>query len=91
MFGASDLIAIGAMRALQESGLQVPDDVAVVGFDDIPMASFTKPTLTTAKQDTLLAGQLLVDNLLSMIAGSKPKTVLMPTQLITRESSNRTK
>ncbi|TLU65233.1 LacI family transcriptional regulator [Thalassotalea litorea] len=89
LFGASDLIAIGAMRALQESGLTIPDDVLVVGFDDIPMATFAKPALTTAKQDTVLAGQLLVDNLLSMIAGSKPKTVLMPTQLITRESSNR--
>ncbi|TKB46262.1 LacI family DNA-binding transcriptional regulator [Thalassotalea mangrovi] len=87
LFGASDLIAIGAMRALQEAGLQVPGDVAVVGYDDIPMARVSKPALTTVKQDTLLAGQLLVDNLLAMIAGSKPKTILMPVQLISRESS----
>ena len=60
---ASDLIAIGALRALQESGVDVPRQVAVVGFDDIPAASLTNPPLTTVMQDTRRAGELLVETL----------------------------
>ncbi|WP_206483322.1 LacI family DNA-binding transcriptional regulator [Thalassotalea sp. G2M2-11] len=86
IFGASDLIAIGAMRALQEHGIKIPEQVAVVGFDDIAVASFTIPGLTTAKQDTTLAGNLLVDNLIALIQGETPETVLMPTKLIVRKS-----
>ncbi|WP_448212761.1 LacI family DNA-binding transcriptional regulator [Colwellia sp. MEBiC06753] len=86
LFGASDLIAIGAMRALQEHGLNVPEDVAVIGFDDIPMASFTFPALTTAKQNTKLAGELLVDSLIKLIHGEEVKTTLMPTSVIVRKS-----
>jgi DNA-binding LacI/PurR family transcriptional regulator len=86
IFGASDLIAIGAMRALQEHTIQVPQQVAVVGFDDIPMASFTNPSLTTAKQNTKLAGELLVDNLLKQIRGEQTGTTLMPTSLVIRKS-----
>ncbi|WP_152593941.1 LacI family DNA-binding transcriptional regulator [Thalassotalea sp. ND16A] len=87
LFAACDLIAVGAIRALTEHGLAIPDDVAVVGFDDIPMASFVNPPLTTAKQDTMLAGQLLVENLLKLIAGDKPSTLLIESQLIERSSS----
>jgi DNA-binding LacI/PurR family transcriptional regulator len=61
---ASDLIAIGALRALQEAGIDVPRQVAVVGFDDIPAASLTNPPLTTVMQDTRRAGELLVETLL---------------------------
>lgn len=87
LFGACDLISIGAMRALQEHDLSIPQDVAVVGFDDIPMANFTNPSLTTAKQDTLLAGQLLVANLIKLINGETPNTQLIPAQIIERQSS----
>lgn len=86
IFGASDLIAIGAMRALQEHNIKIPEQVAVVGFDDIPIASFTFPPLTTAKQNTKLAGELLVDNLLKLINGEAVGTTLMPTSLIVRKS-----
>jgi alanine racemase len=86
IFGASDLIAIGAMRALQEHNIKIPEQVAVVGFDDIAVASFTIPALTTAKQDTTLAGELLVDNLIALIQGENPETTLMPTKLIVRKS-----
>ncbi|WP_281556318.1 LacI family DNA-binding transcriptional regulator [Thalassomonas sp. RHCl1] len=86
IFGASDLIAIGAMRALQEQKVNIPDDVAVVGFDDIPIASFTFPPLTTARQNTKLAGELLVEKLLKLINGEAVDTTLMPTSLIVRKS-----
>lgn len=86
VFGASDLIAIGAMRALQEHGLKIPEDVAVVGFDDIALASFTFPPLTTAKQDTMKAGEILVDKLLNLINEEDAETELMNTELVIRKS-----
>ncbi|WP_027330102.1 LacI family DNA-binding transcriptional regulator [Marinimicrobium agarilyticum] len=86
VFGASDLIAIGAIQGLEAAGMTVPADVAVVGFDDIPAASYTHPPLTTVQQNTKLAGELLVDNLLKMIEGEKPESFLLPTDLIVRGS-----
>jgi DNA-binding LacI/PurR family transcriptional regulator len=83
---ASDLIAIGALRALQESGIDVPRDVAVVGFDDIPAASHTNPPLTTVVQDTRRAGDLLVDTLLRQIAGDPAANSVIPTRLVVRKS-----
>jgi DNA-binding LacI/PurR family transcriptional regulator len=86
IFGASDLIAIGAMKALEEAGLSIPKEVAVMGFDDIPMASYTHPPLTTVQQDTLLAGELLVENLLKLVAGEQVVSQLLPAKLIVRGS-----
>ena len=86
VFAASDLLAIGAMRALAERGLSVPGEVAVVGFDDIPAASFVDPPLTTVLQDTKRAGELLVDNLLRQIRGENVASVMLPTKLVIRRS-----
>lgn len=83
---ASDLIAIGAMRAIQEAGYNVPGDVAIVGFDDIATACSTSPALTTAKQDTVLAGEILVDKLLQLVSGEEAQTQLMPATLVVRKS-----
>jgi DNA-binding LacI/PurR family transcriptional regulator len=87
VFAASDLIAIGAMRAMDDHGLKVPDDVLLAGFDDIPMASFVNPPLTTVLQDTKLAGEILVDNLLSLIRGQPAESAMLPAKLIVRKSS----
>ena len=87
VFAASDVIAIGAMRALDEAGLSVPGDVAVVGFDNIPAASMTHPPLSTIMQDTQGAGELLVETLLAHIEGSDPPPTRLPTRLIVRASS----
>ncbi|MGB3394604.1 MAG: LacI family DNA-binding transcriptional regulator [Stenotrophomonas sp.] len=84
---ASDLIAIGAMRALREHGLNVPQDVAVTGFDDIPLAASVSPPLTTVQQDTRQAGQLLVDKLLALISGETVDGISIPVKLVVRESS----
>ena len=83
---ACDLIAIGAMRALKEHNIEIPEQVALVGFDDIAIASFTFPSLTTVKQDTQLAGELLVGTLLAMISGEEVKTTLIPPELVIRKS-----
>lgn len=83
---ASDLIAMGALRALQERRIDVPGAVAVVGFDDIPAASLTHPPLTTVMQDTRLAGEVLVDTLLKLIRKEPAQPCALPTQLVVRRS-----
>jgi DNA-binding LacI/PurR family transcriptional regulator len=87
IFAASDLIAIGAMRALAEHGRSVPMDVAVVGFDDIPAASLTAPPLTTVMQDLRGAGEALVDALLRQIRGESVEPHALPTRLMVRGTS----
>ncbi|MBQ4862975.1 LacI family DNA-binding transcriptional regulator [Pseudoalteromonas sp. MMG013] len=89
LFAASDLIAIGAIRALLEAGINVPEDVHVVGFDDIPAASYVSPSLTTVQQNTTLAGQMLVCNLLSLIKGETVESTLLPPSLVVRTSSQK--
>lgn len=84
VFAASDLIAIGAMRALAAAGRRVPDDVAIVGFDDIPAASLTSPPLTTVMQDTRGAGERLVETVLAQIEGRPLPPARLPTRLIER-------
>lgn len=87
IFAASDLIAIGAMRALAERGLSVPGDVSIVGFDDIPTARFANPALTTVYQNTQRAGEMLVDSLLKQIRDEKVESQMIPASLIVRKSS----
>ncbi len=89
VFAASDLIAIGAMRALSDHGLRVPQDVALAGFDDIAMASFVNPPLTTILQDTKQAGEVLVDSLLGLIRGEPVDSEVLPVKLMVRRSSLR--
>jgi DNA-binding LacI/PurR family transcriptional regulator len=86
IFAASDLIAIGAIRALEGNARTVPGDVAVVGFDDIPAASLAHPPLTTVQQDYRLAGETLVDALLSQIRNEQNRLAMLPAKLIVRKS-----
>jgi DNA-binding LacI/PurR family transcriptional regulator len=83
---ASDLIAIGAIRALQERRIDVPGAVSVVGFDDIPAAMLANPPLTTVMQDTRLAGEALVDSLLRSVHGEPAENKVLPTRLVVRRS-----
>lgn len=83
---ASDLIAIGAIRALQERGFKVPEDVGVVGYDDIHAAAYFNPGLTTIRQDTQAAGKRLVEHLLGMIHGEPSTPELLRPALVIRSS-----
>ncbi len=89
VFVASDLMAIGALRALRELGRRVPDDVAVVGFDDAPLASYTDPPLTTVRQPVGLLGQEMVRLLLHRLSEPRgePKAIILPTELVVRQSA----
>jgi len=86
VFCATDVIAMNAIRALAKHGIRVPEEVAVVGFDDIPMSSFCSPPLTTVKQDTQVAGDMLVDKLIELIDGKEIQSTQLPTHLVIRES-----
>ena len=86
VLGASDLIAIGVMKALEEAGVHIPNDVAVMGFDDIPISAYTYPPLSTVQQNTRQAGELLVENLLKLMEGEKVESFLIPADLVIRGS-----
>ena len=80
----SDLIALGAIRALRRAEISVPDDVSVVGYDDMLLSRLSTPTLTTIRQDTYRAGELLVASILD--PGQADIPGFLPTELIVRES-----
>ncbi|CAB9493959.1 LacI family transcriptional regulator [Alteromonas macleodii] len=83
---ASDLIAMGVLRALRQAKVSVPDDVAVVGYDNIAVSAYTTPSLTTVQQNTKLAGELLVNTLLKAINNEEVEDYLMPADIIVRQS-----
>lgn len=87
---ASDLIAMGCIRAIKSKGYKVPNDIAVVGYDNIQVSEFASPPLTTVHQNTLLAGELLVGNLLKMIKNVPVDDLLMQPELIIRQSCGAT-
>jgi DNA-binding LacI/PurR family transcriptional regulator len=85
----SDVIAMSAMRALAERDRRVPADVAIVGFDDIPLSAFTTPPLTTIRQDCHAGARLLVQGVVRAIRHEPVATVVIPTELVVRSSSLR--
>jgi LacI family transcriptional regulator len=91
LFSFNDISAIGAIRALREAGLRVPEDVSVVGFDDIPGAAFQNPGLTTVKQPLRKMGVIAAENLLERIArpnsDSFPRLITVEPELIIRQST----
>ncbi|MHA6334144.1 LacI family DNA-binding transcriptional regulator [Qipengyuania sp. CAU 1752] len=87
VFAASDLIAMGAMRALAEAGRSVPGDVAVVGFDNIPASALTSPPLTTVMQDVRGAGEALIAALTEQIEGKDAQSRTLPATLVERGST----
>ncbi|WBB74259.1 LacI family DNA-binding transcriptional regulator [Micromonospora sp. WMMD1128] len=88
VFAASDLMAHAALRALREAGRRVPDDVAVIGFDDIETAAYTEPPLTTVRQPIVELGRAMTRQLLRIAAGEEvEQALLLPTQLILRDSA----
>ena len=88
IFIASDLMARGALTVLARAGIRVPDDVAIVGFDDSPVATTVTPQLTTVRQPSYLQGERMASILLELLSGGRPDYVTMlDTELVTRESA----
>lgn len=89
LFAYNDISAIGAIRALQEEGLRVPQDVSVMGFDDIPGAAFHMPSLTTVRQPLGRMGEVAAQSLLERIEDKKefPTEIAIEPELVVREST----
>lgn len=88
LVAASDLIAISAMQAITINGLSVPKDVSVIGYDDITLAKYFSPSLSSVAQDRALAGRALVDKLFEIMADGSSSNSMIVTKLIERESSD---
>jgi LacI family transcriptional regulator len=91
IFVASDIMAIGTLKALREAGLRVPQDVALVGFDDVPIAAAVEPALTTVHQPIERLGSMAVDLLLKLLehppdAQAPANRIVLPTKLVVRDS-----
>jgi len=84
----SDFMAIGILRALTEQGLRVPDDVSLIGFDDIEFCQYTTPPLTTVRQDRVAMGRGAVQRLIAMVEDTEETSpLIVPTQLVVRKST----
>ncbi|GLW73820.1 transcriptional regulator [Kitasatospora phosalacinea] len=87
LFTASDAMAIGALRTLRAHGLRVPEDVAVIGFNDLASARHTAPPLTTVHQPVRSLGREMARMLVGAIEGDDPSPLILPTRLTVRESA----
>src|SRR5713226_6344900 len=89
LFAYNDISAIGAIRAFEEAGLQVPRDISVVGFDDIPVAAFHYPSLTTVRQPLRRMGEIAVEVLVARIEGEKEykREIAVQPEIVVREST----
>jgi LacI family transcriptional regulator len=88
VFVASDSMALGSLRALRNAGKRVPEEVAVVGFDDMPQAATASPPLTTVRQPIQRAGALAVEMLVDILENGvdPPRRIILPTELVIRDS-----
>lgn len=87
IFAASDVVAMSAIRVLAEQRLRVPEDVAVVGFDDVPLASHTTPPLTTVRQQVQRGATLMVEMLMRRMAGEAVGSISLPPEIVIRRST----
>jgi len=88
VFAASDLTAIGALRAIEQAGRRVPDDIAVIGFDDLREAALTTPPLTTVRQPIAELGQTMAQLLVRRIAGDDPRrATVLPVEVVPRRTA----
>lgn len=88
-FCSNDLMAAGVLQALAEAGISVPEDVAVMGFDDLPLAQHTRPPLTTVRQPIREMGQTAIRMLLRLIEGKplEARRVVLDTEIVVRGSA----
>lgn len=87
-FADNDLIAVGAMKALKEYGYRIPEDIAIVGFDNIPMSTIIEPALTTIHVPKQYMGKIAVQRLITLLTekGTQPVKIEISTQLVERKS-----
>lgn len=87
IFAASDVVAMSVLRALAEAGIAVPEQTAVVGYDDVTLAAQTVPPLTTIRQDLAAGASLMIEAMMHRIAGEPVEASVLPPELVVRASS----
>ncbi len=87
VFVNSDLMAIAAMDMIREQGCRVPEDIAVVGYDDLSIAEYSNPPLTTIRQNIPMAGKILAQNLIQYLQTGIVTNVAVPVELVVRKST----
>jgi len=87
IFAASDVLAMAILRVLHERGRKVPDEIAVIGYDDLPVGMQTVPRLTTVRQDIASGAKAMVDGLFRRMAGEDVKSTVMEPEVVVRESA----
>ncbi|MBO0454116.1 LacI family DNA-binding transcriptional regulator [Candidatus Enterococcus murrayae] len=89
LFASSDALAVGAMQAIQAAGLRIPEDISVVGFNDVSVAKYVSPALSTIKVETEWMGELAILTILELAKefSPVPRKIMLGTKLIQRESS----
>ena len=86
LFAVTDVLAIGALHAFADAGRQVPQDISVVGFDDLPRAAYVNPPLTTIQQNIREAGEGLVKTIVGLIEGEDVESTQLEPRLVVRQS-----
>jgi LacI family transcriptional regulator len=91
MFCTADIIAIGAMKKTLEMGRRVPDDISIMGFDNLSISEYTSPSITTIGQDIEMKGKLAVEIILDDIDNQvrEPRCIELPLQIVERQSTRR--
>jgi DNA-binding LacI/PurR family transcriptional regulator len=87
VFACNDLMALGAMAAIEESGRTVPDDVAIIGFDDSVSSRTSRPQLSTIRQDIAALGEAAAELMIAQLNGEPVESRIMPVELVLRESA----
>lgn len=89
LFASSDALAIGAMQAIQDYGLKIPEDIAIIGFNDVSVAKYVSPTLSTVKVETEWMGELAVTTILELAkeCAPVPRKIMLGTKLVLRDST----
>ena len=89
VFACNDQMAFGAALAMHRRGVRVPEDVSLVGFDDLAGSIYSIPPLTTVHQPGYELGRIAAEAILQLLAGSKPSMAIPPPRLVVRESTRR--
>ncbi|NDE89279.1 MAG: LacI family transcriptional regulator, partial [Micrococcales bacterium] len=87
IFASNDLMAMGAMVELQDSGREIPNQVKIVGFDDSLIAQTARPSLTTIRQDVVALGEAAGNLMIAQLNGEEVEPVILPTELVVRASA----
>ncbi len=90
VFATADIMAVGIMAGIQQSGKKVPEDISVIGFDDINLCQLSSPRLTTIHQDAPLKGKLAVEFLIDLLENNpiENREIILPVRLVERDSVN---